>query len=148
MSNQVNQATVLGINAVNKSRQADVESKAQNLIGQILGNQKTIKSYDALVTEEKVKLNELALDVIDQRTVVGSEFGTPLNPNQVTILNAIKKLNDARQESVSIVSQGHINKIKGYEATIKNLNTQVDGWRKQLAELAAEVVTPEQVVGQ
>jgi len=146
MSNQVNQATVLGVNAVNKSRQAEVESKAQNLIGQILGNQKTIKSYEATIAEEQGKLKVLALDVIDQKSVLGSEI-TAQNVNQVTILNAIKKLNDARQESVSIQSQGHINKIKGYEATVKNLNAQIAGWRSELSQLAAEVVTAEQVVG-
>lgn len=146
MSN-VNNATVLGINAHNAAKQKEVELKAMSLINQILGNQKSIKSYEKQIADEQVKLNELALDVVDQNSVIRAEFGTPLNQNQQTILNAIKKLNDARQESVSLTSQGHINRIKGYQDTIKNLNTQIAGWRKELGELAVEVATVEGIVG-
>lgn len=142
----VNQATALGINAVNKARQSTVEAEAQVLINAILANNKSIKSYQKSISDEQVKLNELALDVVDQRGVLGLEFGTPLNPNQVTIVNAIKKINDARQESVSVVSQGHINRIKQYEATIAALNKSNDETRKKLTELAVDVVSIESVV--
>lgn len=145
MSN--NNATVLGLNAFNAAKQKDVENRAANLIAQILSNQRTVKGYEKNITEEQVKLNELALDVVDQTTVIGAEFSTPLNPNQQTILNAIKKLNDARQETVSLQSQAHINRIKGYQDTIKNLNTQISEWRKQLAELAVDVTTIANITG-
>ncbi len=146
MSN-TNQATVLGINAFNAGKQAEVEAKAKQLIGLILGNQKSIKCYGVQIKEVQVSLNELALDVVDQNTVVGAEFSTPLNPNQVTILNSIKKLNDERQASVSVQSQGHINRIKGYQATIAALNKQITEWREELSKLAADTATVEGITG-
>jgi SMC interacting uncharacterized protein involved in chromosome segregation len=143
----MNTATQVGLAAVNQSRQNEVEAKASNLINSILKSRNHIKVYrDHIETERKV-LAEIGNDVITQDGVMGTEFPVELNANQVTILNVIKKLNDAKQEQVSLRSQKHINAINSYQDTIGNLNKQIAEWNKQLAELSVEVVTEAEIAG-
>lgn len=145
MSN--NNATTLGIQAVNKVRQSQVEAKASDLINRILANQKSIKGYQEQIVAEQKLLGAIADDVITQKDAIGSEFTPPLNPNQATILEVIKKMNEARQSSISLSSQTHINRIEQSKATIVNLEKQIAEWRKMLSELAVEVVTVEGITG-
>lgn len=144
----MNSATQAGLEAVNKSRQSAVEAEAQSLINLILSNQKCIAGYEQAIKLEQAELAKLADDTITQSGVMGVEFTGTLNSNQVTIANAIKKLNDSRQESVSLKSQKHINAVTRTQDTIKELDKQIAEWRDKLAKLAAEVVTAEQVVTQ
>lgn len=140
-------AAVLGLNAYNLSKQKEVEAKASSLITSILANRKSIKGYEKQIADEQAKVQELSLDEITQQSILGAELNAPLNQNQQTILNVIKKMNDDKQESVKLASQGHINRIKGYEQTIANLKVQIKESLKQLSELGADVATIESVVG-
>lgn len=141
-----NIATTAGIAAVNKGRQIEVESKAQCLINRILGNQKSIVSYGESIAIEREDLAKIAGDVITQQSVMGAAFTGDLNPNQVTIANAIKKLNDAKQEQIALASQIIINRITNHQLTIAALEKQNEEYRKQLGELSADVVTETQVL--
>lgn len=143
----MNSATTLGLDAVNKARQASVVATATSLIGMIVGNQKSIANYSKNITAEQEMLKALALDVVTQKSAMGTEFTGTLNENQKTILEAIKAHNDAKQGAVSLQSQRHINNIKANEANIALLENQIGDWRKQLSELSVDVVTPASVVG-
>lgn len=143
----MNEATTLGLAAVNKGRQIAVENQAVSLIGCITNNQKAIATYEASIKQEQEALAKLAGDVVTMKQVLGTEFTGTLNPNQVTIANAIKKHIDAKQEQVSLQSQGHINRMESSRTTIKGLELQIAEWRKQLAALSVDVVKAEQVVG-
>jgi len=142
-----NQATMAGIEAVNKNRQTEVSNKAQSLISMILSNRKSVKGYNVQIEDEQKKLAAIADDVVTQQLVLGTEFSAPLNPNQVTIVDAIKKINDAKQESVRLNSQHHTNNILRIQATIKEIEKSTADLVKQLNELSTDVVTVSMVTG-
>ena len=142
-----NQATMAGIEAVNKNRQTEVSNKAQSLISLILSNRKSVKGYNVQIEDEQKKLAAIADDVVTQQLVLGTEFSAPLNPNQVTIVDAIKKINDAKQESVRLNSQHHTNNILRIQSTIKEIEKSTADLVKQLNELSTDVVTVSMVTG-
>jgi len=135
-----------GVEAVNKSRASVVEAKAQDLISKIMNNRKSIEAYEPLIKAEQDSMNKLALDTITAADMFGSQPTGEPNQNQVTILNAIKKMNDARQQNVELSSQSLINKIEGYRKTQNSLQVQIAEWQKQLRELSVDVVTTESVL--
>jgi len=143
----MNQATTLGVEAVNKTRQTEVLNKAQSLINSILTNNKSIKCYESQIVDQQKALAALADDVVTQAAVLGAEFSAPLNPNQLTIVEAIKKTNDARQATVAMNGQHHTNEVLRLQAAIKMANKSNDELRKQLSELAVDVVTVSAVAG-
>lgn len=118
-----------------------------SLINSITSTQKSIKSYEDAIAAERKLLAAVADDVVTQASVLGTEFTPPLNPNQATIAEAIKKTNDVRQESVKLKGQAHINAIKRAQETVEALNKNVAEYRKQLGELSVEVITETQVTG-
>jgi hypothetical protein len=136
-----NQATVAGVDAVNKARQTEVLNKAQSLINGILGNNRTIKDCQVRIVEQQKCLAEIADDVVTQAGVLGADFSAPLNPNQQTIVEAIKKVNDARQATVALNGQHHTNEVLRLQGAIKVANKSNEDLRKQLSELSADVVT-------
>lgn len=140
-------ATTLGVEAVNKVRQGQVEDKAVRIINQILDNQKSIAAYQKSIEANQAGIRELSLDVVSQTSVIGAEFSTPLNANQVTIANAIKKINDARQSGVELKSQVFVNRIEADRAQIAAFEKSNSELRKALAELAVDVVTVESISG-
>jgi len=142
-----NTAAVLGVEAVNKVRQADVLAKAQSLINGILANNKAIKCYKETIAEEQKKLAAIADDVVTQASIMGTEFSAPLNPNQLTIVDAIKKINEARQASIALNGQHHSNQILSKQEAIKVIEKSNEDLRKHLSELGVDVVTLTTVVG-
>lgn len=142
-----NQATVLGVDAVNKVRQSEVLAKATSLINGILANNKTIKCYKECIVEERKKLAAIADDVVTVASIMGTEFSTPLNPNQQTIADAIKKINEQRQATIALNGQHHSNQILIKQDGIKMIEKSNEELRKQLAELGVDVVTLTAVAG-
>jgi len=143
MSN--NNAVKLGVEAFNKANQAVVEQQAVALIRQIRCNQGYIAANEKSIDGIKKQHDELAEDVVTQKRVLGTEFTGPLNPNQQTIVNAIKALNDANQEAVKVNSQGFINSIKSLENTNASYRKSNEELMKQLNALSVDVVTVEAV---
>ena len=141
-----NNAVNLGVNAYNAAQQAVVEEKAKGLISLIVSSQKSLKDYDGFIKLEQESLQKLADDAVTQSSVIGTQWTGELNPNQVTIVNAIKKLNDDKQDQVKLLSQKHINKIEGYRSTVKGINETIADLRKQLNELGVSAVTVESVI--
>lgn len=143
-----NTATTLGVEAVNKARQTEVSDKAQRLIKLILDNNKAVKCLEGQIAEEQKALAAIAEDVVTQQVVLGTEFTPPLNPNQATILEAIKKINESRQASIALKGTGHANNVLRMQETIKCTEKNNEDLRKQLGELAIDVVTVSAVAGQ
>lgn len=144
MSN--NTAIGLGVSAFNQAKQNEVEQKAKGLVALIIGAQKAIKDNEEFIKTEQDCLLKLADDAVTQASVIGTQWTGELNPNQVTIVNAIKKLNDDKQDQVKLLSQKHVNKIDLYRSTIKGLNDSIVDYRKQLTELSVDVATVESIV--
>ncbi len=142
-----NQATVAGVDAVNKARQAEVLAKAQSLINGIVGNNGRIKEHNEQIVYHQGVLKEMAEDVVTQKSVLGADFTGPLNPNQATIAEAIKKINEAKQASVSLNAQHQTNAVLREQAAIKLLENSNADLRNQLNELAVDVVTITTVAG-
>ena len=146
MSN-INNAALLGINAHNEAKQKEVVSKAQSMITLIVAALAATKANKEAIAKEQEKAQALALDVIDQKAVLGTEFTGELNMNQVTILKAIEEQNKARQESVKITAQAITQRIDSYNKGIKAQEEHIAKLRKELNELAADTVTVSQIVG-
>ena len=136
-----------GVDAVNKARQSEVLAKAQTLINGIIQNNRSIKEYNEHIAGEQKRLKEIADDVVTQEVVLGAEFAAPLNPNQVTIVEAIKKINEARQGTIALNGQHISNQILRSQDAIKLANKSNDELRKQLSELSVDVVTVTTVAG-
>lgn len=144
----MNTVANLGVSAINKARQADVEAKAMRLINLIDGNQKSIKCINERTAGFQAEHQKLAEDVVKQEDVLATPIsGATLNPNQVTILNAIRKINDSKQEHVSLQSQGLINKIDANNKQVAGLNKQIGEWREELSKLSVDVIDAEVVLG-
>lgn len=135
-----------GVDAVNKSRLANVESRAQTLITQIESNRKGIESYEPHIKAEQEALSKLGLNTLTAKGMFGEEPSGELTVNQVTILKVIAKINESRQSQVELSSQSHINKIESYRKTQESLQVQINEWQKQLRELSVDVVTVEKVL--
>jgi hypothetical protein len=120
-------------------------AKAQSLINGILANNKTIKCYNECIAESQKHLAAMAEDVVTQVVVLGTEFAAPLNINQQTIVEAIKKINEAKQAAVALNAQHYTNQVLSKQEAIKAIKNSNDGLRNQLAELAVDVVTVAQV---
>lgn len=143
----MNEATQAGLDAVNKSRQMAVAAQAECLINRISANRKGIQGYQDQIAVEQKKNADLSNDLVTQKSVLGYEFTGTLNPNQVTILNAIKKINESRQEQVSLQFQKNSNVIDNHLKTIAALTGEINEWVKQLNALSVDVVTAAQVTG-
>lgn len=144
----MNTATQIGIDAVNKSRQSAVEGKASLLIQSILQNRNSIKVCEEGQKLDKEALKKLSLDVITQQQVLGTEFSAPLNANQQTIANVIAKMNDANARSIELTSQQIINRIKASDEKIASISKNISSALEELAKLAVDVVTLDQVAAQ
>lgn len=142
----MNTATTLGLDAINKSRQAMVESEAKQIIDLILLKRKGIKVHQDTIKLEQESLEKLANDVILQRDVLGREYTGTLNVNQVTIAKVIAAMNDANTKKVELVSQSHLNRIDHARKQIASLEKEIAEWIGKMEKLEADVITLDQVV--
>lgn len=144
----MNEATQLGIAAINKNRQSMVESQAINLAERVLSHNRIIASEKEAIRVQQVELAKIQQDVITQESVLGSEMTGTLNINQQTIAKAIAKMNEQRQGQVELRGQAHINRIEQSKATIKQNEECIAKLREELAKLQVDVVDAASVVGQ
>jgi hypothetical protein len=143
----MNKAVQLGLEATNNARQNNVTSTAQQKIGFILDERAKIKSYSDAKKVQQEALSKLALEVVTYQDVTGVELPTAPNQNQVTIIKAIEQINASNQKSVEFTSKSHIDGTASYDKSIAACQERIKVLNEELAKLAVDVVTEEQVVG-
>ena len=144
MSNTV---TTNALAQLNKDRQAKVTDEAQAKITYLLREQATIKSCQESIKVHQDAVKLLVEDVLTAESVFGRPASVTPTQNEVTILNAIKERNDAKQKSIEANSKSHLGAITEMNATITACNARIATLREELSKLAADVVTETQVLG-
>lgn len=135
------------IATINASNQKNVEGQAQVIIGRILNERMTVNSLDESMAAYLTELNKLSLDVVDAKSVLGRDIGSTPNPNEVTIANAIAKLNEDRQKSVEIQSNSLLSCFKGKQAQKVESDKRIADLVKQLNELTVPTVDASVITG-
>ena len=142
----MNPVTTNALAQLNKERQAKVTDEAQAKITYLLKEQAQIKSYRESIVGHQEALKKLVEDVLTAESVFGRPASVTPTQNEVTILNAIKERNDAKQKEIECKSKGHLVSIDGYNASIKGCDERIAKLRTEMAALAADVITEAQVL--
>lgn len=128
------------VKALNEQRQAQVEATARGIIGNIMGENNNIKSYQTHIANAQKELAKITSSVITDVDALGGALPEQMNQNQVTIAKAIQQLNEANQASVKASAACILGSITQYEKSIEGCEQRIAKQREELAKLAVEVV--------
>ena len=143
----MNAVTQNALAALNNDKASAAADQAGAKIVYILREQDQIKKYQANIKVHQDALGKIAGTTLTDMDVLGRPFSTNPTPNEVAIMKAIKDRNDAAAKDTEAKSKVFLVEIDGCNAAIKGCNERIAKLREEMAALAAEVVTPEQVLG-
>lgn len=146
----MNEATKLGVSAINAQNQANVEGKAIALINDILRLQDCVTKLEVDIKEYQESLNKLQIPEVNEKAIIGAALppAESQNLNQQTIAKAILALQKSNQSNVERISTRLTEAVLASRADIAACEKEIAKKRDELSKLAVEVVTPEAVVGE
>lgn len=137
---ETNTVVTNAIAAVNDNRRRAIEQAVVYHINNIDAEMKQIEILKKSIEGHQQKLNAIADDVISQTKTLGRELGT--SQNETTIAKVIADLNTDRQKLIAQRSKVELDSILSYQTSIAQCEKRIADYRKQVADLKFEEVTP------
>ncbi len=139
--------TTQAVAAVNKQKTDALVEIVMGKMVYIGKEQEKIKGYEKAIAEFQKTLVAMADDVLKPEDVLGRGASMNPTPNEVTILEAIKKRNEEKAASIAANSKSNVATIDGFRNSIKGCEGRIADIRKEIDALTVEEVTVASVLG-
>ena len=136
-----------GIELINKDRLEFAAGLAAGIIRSIEAEQAEIKKQEIAIEAARDNLKRLSESVVTPESVLGT--AAPINPNMndITILKAIKDVNEGRQANVAVRAKSYAEEVASMQRTIELCTKNIAELRDALSKVSAKTVETETIVG-
>lgn len=136
-----------GVELINKDRLEFAAGLAAGIIRSIEAEQAEIKKQEIAIEAARDNLKRLSESVVTPESVLGT--AAPINPNMndITILKAIKDVNEGRQANVAVRAKSYAEEVASMQRTIELCTKNIAELRDALSKVSAKTVETETIVG-